>query len=86
MAAPKRQAIKALKLGDIAKAVGKSQGWSTAQTNNALGAYRAYLSMRSQRGLRRKFLAIDKNADQIWHAPIINTVRYRNDSKKVFGR
>ena len=81
----KRRVIKNLKLNAIANDVAKTEGWSAKDKTEAVRGYRAYLSMRLQRGNRR-FLAIDGRADKIWHAHIVNTVQYRTDCKRVFGR
>jgi hypothetical protein len=85
MATSKRRAIENLKLDGIASGVAKSERWTPQQKADALGFYRAYLSMRLKRG-RRRFLAIDKKADKIWHAHIVNTVQYQKDCDRIFGR
>jgi hypothetical protein len=85
MATSKRREIEKLKLDDIVRDVAKTEHWTPKDKREALRAYRAYLSMRLKRG-RRKFLAIDEKADKIWHVHIVNTVRYKKDCNRIFGR
>lgn len=76
--------INAIELGDILVRASTRAKWTSAQNRLAEKWYRGYLWLSYLHGKRPVF-GIVAEADELWHAHIVYTKRYRQDCRRVFG-
>jgi hypothetical protein len=76
--------INGIDLADILARASKREGWTSGQERLAEKWYRGYLWISYLHGKRPVF-AIVAEADELWHAHIVYTKRYRRDCQRVFG-
>lgn len=76
--------INGIDLADIRDRAGKRDGWTAGQKRLAEKWYRGYLWLSYLHGKQPVF-AIVAEADELWHAHIVYTKRYRRDCQRVFG-
>ena len=76
--------IKATKLTDIAARAQDHNHWDADTTKRAVEWYRRYLFLCYRH--KGPVLGIVPEADEIWHAHILFTDRYRDDCKRIFKR
>jgi hypothetical protein len=76
--------INGIDLADILERASKREGWTSGQERLAEKWYRGYLWLSHLHG-RRPVFAIVAEADELWHAHIVYTKRYRRDCQRVFG-
>ena len=76
--------INGIALADILVRAGTRAGWTPAQYRLAEKWYRGYLWLSYLHG-KRPLFGIVAEADELWHAHIVYTKRYRRDCQRVFG-
>lgn len=76
--------IQQLDLSKIMRKIQGKEGWDDARTKSAEMKYRQFLFM----GLKYPGVPMvpDKDIDEVWHAHILDTKKYRMDCKAIFGR
>jgi hypothetical protein len=79
------RAINRTKLDDIAARARAYNDWDVAQTRRAIEWYRHYL-WASYKHRGQPVFAIVQEADELWHAHLAYTKRYRADCQRIFGR
>jgi len=80
-----RRAIYGYKLSDILAILQKQKGWTNQQARNADEWYRNFLWLSYLHG-KSPVYAIYKYSDELWHAHMIYTERYRAFCERVFDR
>ena len=80
-----RRAIRRVKLDDILAILKKQKHWNKQQTDEAEDWYRNFLWL-SYLDEDRPVYAIYKYSDDLWHAHMLYTERYRDFVVPVFGR
>lgn len=60
------------------------QGWSHEDVKEADKLYRNYLFLLAK--YPDKFLPPSEDIDEVWHNHILDTKKYREDCKKIFGK
>ena len=76
--------INGIDLADILQRAGKRADWTPAQKRLAEKWYRGYLWLSYLHGKKPVF-AIVAESDELWHAHIVYTKRYRRDCQRLFG-
>lgn len=76
--------INGIDLADILVRASKRADWTSGQKRLAEKWYRGYLWLSYLHGKQPVF-AIVAEADELWHAHIVYTKRYRRDCQRVFG-
>lgn len=76
--------VQALDLERITRMTERQQGWETARANAAEQEYRRYLALLLLYP-DRQIAPPSKDADEIWHGHILDTLVYEKDCQKLFG-
>jgi hypothetical protein len=80
-----RRAIYGYKMDDILQILTAQKHWNKTQAREADEWYRNFLWLTYLQG-NRPVYAIYKYSDDLWHAHIIYTERYKAFCERVFGR
>lgn len=80
-----KQAIKRVPLDDIMEILRKQKGWPKTRADEAEQWYRNFLWLSYLFGDEPVY-AIYKDSDDVWHAHMVYTERYRKFVVPVFGR
>src|SRR6266496_138203 len=81
-------AIKALDLEPIKLRVMDpelGEGWTREYAESVERAYRNYLTMLAKHPENTEDIVVSKDVDEFWHAHILHTMKYTEDSERVFG-
>jgi hypothetical protein len=62
-----------------------NHGWTDKETEDATTEYQRYLLLRYLYPNNR-LLALDERADKLWHHHILDTMKYRADCERIFGK
>jgi hypothetical protein len=79
-----RRAIDELDLGAIIEVCKRTYGWSDDEAGEADRWYRNHLWL-CYRYPDRNVSVISRRSDLLWHQHILDTLRYREDSDRIFG-
>jgi hypothetical protein len=78
------RAIQELDLEPLVTKCREEHGWSDADAEEAVRWYRNHLLL-CYLYPDRPISALSREADQLWHCHILDTVRYREDCQRIFG-
>ncbi len=61
------------------------EGWTREYAESVERAYRNYLTMLVKHPENTEDIVVSKDVDEFWHAHILHTMKYTEDSERVFG-
>src|SRR6266508_1967621 len=61
------------------------EGWTREYAESVERAYRNYLTMLVKHPENTEEIVVSKDVDEFWHAHILHTMKYTEDSERVFG-
>ncbi len=79
-----RARVAAIDLGRIRAKVQGQRGWTEERTNQAVELYRRYLALLVLDPGQR-LAPPSEDADEVWHAHILDTRAYHRDCESLFG-